>query len=72
MMQGRRVLDQALTHSIEETGSSDVALPVTRLSELAQSNAFLWMKAGLSVQEHANRLVASAIRESLLQERKYF
>ena len=65
IMQGRRVLDQAVRHSIEETwavftpetGRPDVALFLARLSDLARSNAFLWMKAGLSVQEHATRLV---------------
>ncbi len=65
MMQGRRVLDQALKHSIEETwaiftpetGAPDVALLVARLGDLMRSNAFLWMKAGLSVQEQATRLV---------------
>ena len=68
MMQGRRVLDQALKHSIEETwaiftpetGTTDVALLVARLSDLVRSNAFLWMKAGLSVQEQATRLVPAA------------
>ena len=65
MMQGRQVLDQALRHSIEETwavftpetGTPDVALFLGRLSDLARSNAFLWMKAGLSVGEQATRLV---------------
>ena len=65
MMQGRRVLDQAVRHSIEETwavftaetGAPDLALLLARLSDLARSNAFLWMKAGLSVQEQATRLV---------------
>ena len=65
MMQGKRVLNQALKHSIEETwavftpetGTPDVALLVARLSDLVRSNAFLWMKAGLSVQEQATRLV---------------
>jgi predicted unusual protein kinase regulating ubiquinone biosynthesis (AarF/ABC1/UbiB family) len=64
MMQGKPVLDQALRHFIEETwailtpetGAPDVALFLTRLSDLARSNAFFWMKAGLSVQEHATRL----------------
>ena len=64
-MQGKRVLDQALKHSIEEmwavfapqTGTPDVALLVARLSDLVRSNTFLWMKAGLSVQEQATRLV---------------
>ena len=68
MMQGRRVLDQALRHAIEETwavftpetGRPDVALFLARLSDLARSNAFLWMKAGLSVQEQATRLVPAA------------
>ena len=65
MMQGKRVFDQALKHSIEEmwavftpeTGTPDVALLVARLSDLVRSNAFLWMKAGLSVQEQATRLI---------------
>ena len=65
MMQGRQVLDQALRHSIEETwavftpetGTPDLALLLARLGDLARSNAFLWMKAGLSVQEKATRLV---------------
>ena len=64
-MQGRRVLDQALKHSIEETwaiftaetGTPDVALLGARLSDLVRSHAFLWMKAGLSVQEQSTRLV---------------
>ena len=68
MMQERRVLDQAVRHSIEETwavftpetGTPDPALFLARLSDLARSNAFLWMKAGLSVQEHATRLVPAA------------
>src|SRR6516165_7975593 len=67
MMQGRRVLDQALRHSIEETwavftpetGTPDLALLLARLSDLARSNAFLWMRAGLSAQEHATRLIAA-------------
>ena len=76
MMQGRRVLDQALKHSIEETwaiftpetGTPDVALLVARLSDLVRSNAFLWMKAGLSVQEQATRLVPAgqALSRSLV------
>ena len=63
MMQGRRILDQALKHSIEETwavfspSTPDLALLLARLSDLARSNAFLWMKAGLSAQEQATRLV---------------
>ena len=68
MMQEGRVLDQAVRHSIEETwavftpetGTPDPALFLARLSDLARSNAFLWMKAGLSVQEHATRLVPAA------------
>ena len=66
MMQGRRVLDQALRHSIEETwailqtDTPDLVLLLARLSDLARSNAFLWMKAGLSVQEHAARQVPAA------------
>jgi predicted unusual protein kinase regulating ubiquinone biosynthesis (AarF/ABC1/UbiB family) len=65
MMQGRRVLDHAFRHAIEETwaaftpetGTPDLALLLARLSDLARSNAFLWMKAGLSAQEHATRLI---------------
>ena len=64
MTQGRRVLDEALRNSIEETwavftpetGTPDLALLLARLSDLARSNAFLWMKAGLSVGEQATRL----------------
>ena len=64
MTQGRRVLDQALMNAIEETwavftpetGTPDAALLLARLSDLARSNAFLWMKAGLSVGEQAARL----------------
>jgi predicted unusual protein kinase regulating ubiquinone biosynthesis (AarF/ABC1/UbiB family) len=65
MKQARRVFDQALMHSIEETwavftpeaGAPDVSLFLARLGDLARSNAFLWMKAGLSVQEQATRLI---------------
>ncbi len=65
MMEGRRGLDQPLRHAIEETwavfnsetGTPDLALLLARLSDLARSNAFLWMKAGLSAQEHATRLI---------------
>ena len=63
MMQGKRVLDQALRHSIEETwavftpATPDVTLLIARLSDLARSHAFLWMKAGLSLQEQATRIV---------------
>ena len=65
MMEGRRGLDQALRHVIEETwavftpetGAPNFALLLARLSDLARSNAFLWMKAGLSAQEHATRLI---------------
>ena len=65
MMEGRRGLDQPLRHAIEETwavfnpetGTPDPALLLARLSDLARSNAFLWMKAGLSAQEHATRLI---------------
>ena len=50
MMQERRVLDQAVRHSIEETwavftpetGTPDPALFLARLSDLARSNAFLF------------------------------
>ena len=64
MTQGRRVLDQALMNSIEETwavftpetGTPDAALLLARLGDLARSNAFLWMKAGLSVGEQATRV----------------
>ena len=67
MMEGRRGLDQPLRHAIEETwavfnpetGTPDLALLLARLSDLARSNAFLWMKAGLSAQEHATRLISS-------------
>ena len=67
MMEGRRVLDQALRHAIEETwavftpetGMPGLALLLSRLSDLARSNAFLWMRAGLSAQEHATRLIAA-------------
>ena len=65
MMEGRRGLDQPLRHAIEETwavfnpetGTPDLALLLARLSDLARSNAFLWMKAGLSAQEHATRQI---------------
>lgn len=65
MMQGRRVFDQALMHSVEEswaifapdTGAPDPALLLARLGDLARSNAFLWMKAGLSAGEQATRLI---------------
>jgi predicted unusual protein kinase regulating ubiquinone biosynthesis (AarF/ABC1/UbiB family) len=67
MIEGRRVLDQALKRSIEETwaiftpetGALDLPLFLARLGDLARSNAFLWMKAGLSVQEHATRQVSA-------------
>ncbi len=76
MMQAKRVLDEALKNSIEETwaafapeaGAPDAALLLARLSDLARSNAFLWMRAGFSVQEHAVRLlpVGQSLSRSLV------
>ncbi len=65
MLQGRRGLDQTLKRSIEETwavftpeaGALTPALLLARLGDQARSNAFLWMEAGLSTQEHALRLL---------------
>jgi predicted unusual protein kinase regulating ubiquinone biosynthesis (AarF/ABC1/UbiB family) len=65
MMKRRWVLDQAVRRAIEETwavftdGSRtpNPALFLARLADLARSNAFLWTEAGLSVQEHATRVV---------------
>ena len=64
-MKKRWVLDQAVRRTIEETwavlttGSTtpNPALFLARLADLARSNAFLWTEAGLSVQEHATRVV---------------
>jgi predicted unusual protein kinase regulating ubiquinone biosynthesis (AarF/ABC1/UbiB family) len=64
-MKKRWVLDQAARRAIEETwavftkGSltPNPALFLARLADLARSNAFLWTEAGLSVQEHATRVV---------------
>jgi ubiquinone biosynthesis protein len=64
-MKRRWVLDQAARRAIEETwavftkGSltPNPALFLARLADLARSNAFLWTEAGLSVQEHATRVV---------------
>src|SRR5260370_337754 len=64
-MKKRWVLDQAVRHTIEETWAvftngaitPNPALFLTRLADLARSNAFLWTEAGLSVQEHATRVV---------------
>src|SRR3989454_8512249 len=64
-MKKRWVLDQAVRHTIEETwavftdGSRtpNPALFLTRVADLARSNTFLWAEAGLSVQEHATRVV---------------
>jgi predicted unusual protein kinase regulating ubiquinone biosynthesis (AarF/ABC1/UbiB family) len=61
----RWVLDQAARRAIEETwavftkGSltPNPALFLSRLADLARSNAFLWTEAGLSAQEHATRVV---------------
>ena len=65
MMERRGGLDQPLRHAIEETwavftpetGTPNLGLLLARLSDLTRSNAFLWMKAGLSAQEHAARLI---------------
>ena len=64
-MKKRWVLDQAVRHTIEETWAvitngaitPNPALFLARLADLARSNAFLWTEAGLSVQEHATRVV---------------
>ena len=64
-MKKRWVLDQAARHAIEETWAvftngaitPNPALFLARLADLARSNAFLWTEAGLSVQEHATRVV---------------
>ncbi len=63
-MKRRWVLDQAARHAIEETWAvftngttPNPALFLARLTDLARSNAFLWTEAGLSVQEHATRVV---------------
>ena len=63
-MKKRWVLDQAVRHAIEETWAvftngttPNPALFLARLTDLARSNAFLWTEAGLSVQEHATRVV---------------
>jgi predicted unusual protein kinase regulating ubiquinone biosynthesis (AarF/ABC1/UbiB family) len=65
IMKRRWVLDQAVRHTIEETWAvftkgartPNPALFLARLTDLARSNAFLWTEAGLSVQEHATRVV---------------
>jgi len=60
----RWVLSQAARRTIEEmwavfakeTRTTNPALILARLTDLARSNAFLWTEAGLSVQEHATRV----------------
>src|SRR5207237_8912470 len=76
MMKKRWVLDQAARRAIEETWAvftngtltPNPALFLTRLADLARSNAFLWTEAGLSVQEHATRvvLVGQSLSRSLV------
>ena len=64
-MKRRWVLDQTVRHAIEETWAvltngaitPNPALFLARLADLARSNAFLWTEAGLSMQEHATRVV---------------
>ena len=64
-MKKRWVLDQTVRHTIEETWAvftngaitPNPALFLARLADLARSNAFLWTEAGLSMQEHATRVV---------------
>src|SRR5947208_3049019 len=64
-MKKRWVLDQAVRHTIEETWAvltngaltPNPTLFLARLADLARSNTFLWAEAGLSVQEHATRVV---------------
>jgi len=64
-MKRRWVLDQAVRRAIEETWevftnksrTPNPALFLARLTDLARSNAFLWTEAGVSVQEHATRMV---------------
>jgi hypothetical protein len=64
-MKKKWVLDQTVRRTIEETwavftnGSitPNPALFLTRLADLARSNAFLWTEAGLQVQEHATHVV---------------
>ena len=64
-MKKRGVLDQTVRHAIEETWAvltngaitPNPALFLARLADLARSNAFLWTEAGLSLQEHATRVV---------------
>src|SRR5437660_2201219 len=64
-MKRRWVLDQTVRHTIEETWAvlttgtetPNPALFLARLADLARSNTFLWAEAGLSVQEHATRVV---------------
>ncbi len=76
MMKRRWVLDQAVRRTIEEawavftnkTRTPNPALFLARLTDLARSNAFLWTEAGLSVQEHATRVVPAgqALSRSLV------
>src|SRR3989442_2761123 len=64
-MKKRWVLDQTVRHTIQETWAvltngaitPNPALFLARLADLARSNAFLWTEAGLSLQEHATRVV---------------
>ena len=64
-MKKRWVLDQTVRHTIEETWTvlsngaltPNPALFLARVADLARSNTFLWAEAGLSVQEHATRVV---------------
>src|SRR5258708_7095695 len=64
-MKKRWVLDQAARHTIEETWAvltngaipANRALFLARVAGLARSNACLWTEAGVSVQEHATRVV---------------
>ena len=75
-MKKRWVLDQAVRSTIEETWAvltngaitPNPALFLARLADLARSNAFLWTEAGLSVQEHATRVVpvGQALSRSLV------
>src|SRR5256712_11475697 len=64
-MKKRWVLDQTVRHTIEETWAvlttgtqtPNPALFLARVADLARSNTVLRAEAGLSVQEHATRVV---------------
>jgi hypothetical protein len=53
----RRAIDETWAVFTNGSRTPNPALFLARLTDLARSNAFLWTEAGLSVQEHATRVV---------------